>query len=101
MRIIVFFDLPVLTAANRRAYRDFRKYLLKSGFMMMQESVYCKLAQNSSVADSVIHNLIQNKPQEGLIQALKVTEKQFSKMDYIVGERKNDVIDSDERLIIL
>jgi CRISPR-associated protein Cas2 len=101
MRIIVFFDLPVLTAANRRAYRDFRKYLLKSGFMMMQESVYCKLVQNSSVADSVIHNLIQNKPQEGLIQALKVTEKQFSKMDYIVGERKNDVIDSDERLIIL
>ncbi len=101
MRIIVFFDLPVLTAANRRAYRDFRKYLLKSGFMMLQESVYCKLVQNGSVADSVIHNLKQNKPQEGLIQALKVTEKQFSKMDYIVGERKNDVIDSDERLIIL
>lgn len=101
MRVIVFFDLPVLTAANRKAYRDFRKFLLKSGFMMLQESVYCKLLQNSSVADGVVHNLKQNKPQDGLIQVLKVTEKQFSKMDYIVGERKNDVIDSDERLIIL
>jgi CRISPR-associated protein Cas2 len=101
MRVVVFFDLPVLTSANRKAYRDFRKYLIKSGFMMMQESVYCKLVQNSSVADSLVNNLRINKPPEGLVQVLKVTEKQFSKMDYIVGSKVNNVIDSDERLIIL
>ena len=44
MRIIVFFDLPVITAKSRRDYYNFRKYLIKSGFVMMQESVYCKLA---------------------------------------------------------
>ena len=49
MRVIVFFDLPVLTDANRIDYRTFRKFLIKSGFMMIQESVYCKLAQNSSM----------------------------------------------------
>ena len=32
---------------------------------------------------------------------LKVTEKQYSKMEYIVGESKSEVLDSDERLIIL
>jgi CRISPR-associated protein Cas2 len=101
MRVVVFFDLPVLTAANRKAYTDFRKYLIKSGYMMMQESVYCKLAQNSSVADSLVNNLKNNKPPEGLVQVLKVTEKQFSKMDYIVGSKTNGIIDSDERLIIL
>jgi CRISPR-associated protein Cas2 len=101
MRVLVFFDLPVLTSANKKAYRDFRKYLIKSGFMMLQESVYCKLAQNSSVADSIVNNLKNNKPPEGLVQVLKVTEKQFSKMDYIVGSRVSDVVDSDERLIIL
>ena len=37
MRVLVFFDLPVLTEANRRDYRIFRKYLIKSGFMMIQE----------------------------------------------------------------
>ena len=47
MRLIVFFDLPVLTAANRRDYYLFRKYLIKSGFLMMQESVYSKLVQNN------------------------------------------------------
>ena len=36
MRVIVFFDLPVLTDANRIDYRTFRKFLIKSGFMMIQ-----------------------------------------------------------------
>ena len=37
----------------------------------------------------------------GLVQALTVTEKQFVKMDYIVGEYTSDIIDSEERLIVL
>ena len=41
MRVMVFFDLPVITSANRKDYRDFHKYLIKTGFLMMQESVYC------------------------------------------------------------
>lgn len=43
MRVMVFFDLPVITSANRKDYRDFHKYLIKTGFLMMQESVYCRL----------------------------------------------------------
>ena len=70
MRIVVFFDLPVLTESNRRDYRTFRKYLIKSGFMMVQESVYCKLAQNGSVADAVVENIKKNKPHEGLVQGM-------------------------------
>ncbi len=101
MRIVVFFDLPVLTESNRRDYRTFRKYLIKSGFMMVQESVYCKLAQNGSVADAVVENIKKNKPHEGLVQVLRVTEKQYNKMDFIVGERTGDVLTSDERLVIL
>ena len=37
MRVMVFFDLPVITSANRKDYRDFHKYLIKTGFLMMQE----------------------------------------------------------------
>ncbi|MBS6729844.1 CRISPR-associated endonuclease Cas2 [Lachnoanaerobaculum saburreum] len=101
MRVLVFFDLPVLTEANRRDYRIFRKYLIKSGFMMIQESVYCKLAQNSSVADTLVENIKKNKPSEGLVQVLRVTEKQYNKMDFIVGENTGDVLSTDERLVIL
>ena len=101
MRVIVFFDLPVLTESNRREYRTFRKFLIKSGFMMVQESVYCKLAQNSSVADIIVDNIKKNKPPEGLVQVLRVTEKQYNKMDFIVGEKTGDVLTTTERLVIL
>lgn len=97
----MFFDLPVLTDENRRSYRDFRKYLLKNGFLMLQESVYCKLALNSTAANGIIDNLHKNKPPEGLVQLLTVTEKQYAKMDIIIGDIKNEVLDSDERLVIL
>lgn len=101
MRVVVFFDLPILTGADKKAYRDFRKFLLKSGYLMMQESVYCKLATNSSAADTMIDNIRRNRPPSGLVQVLKITEKQYTNMAFIVGKSNTDVIDSDERLIIL
>lgn len=101
MRILVFFDLPVLTAKERRDYRQFRKFMIKNGFMMIQESVYCKLAQNSTAAEMIIDNVKKNKPNEGLVQLLKVTEKQYAKMEFIIGESRSEVLDSDERLVIL
>lgn len=101
MRVIVFFDLPSVTVTDRRNYNKFRKYLIKSGFIMMQESVYTKLALNQSVADSIIKSVKSNKPEDGLVQLLCVTEKQFSKMEYIVGMKQTNVIDNDERFLEL
>ena len=42
MRVIVFFDLPTLTLEDKKEYRNFRKFLLKRGFAMMQEQVGIK-----------------------------------------------------------
>ncbi len=99
--MIVFFDLPTETAEDKKAYRDFRKFLIKKGFIMMQESVYCKLALNATVADSIVKAVKSSKPQNGLVQLLTVTEKQFSKMEYIVGSAQDTVLDSDDRLVVL
>ena len=101
MRMIVFFDLPTETSNDKREYARFRKYLLKSGFMMMQESVYCKLALNQSVIQSLVESLHKNKPPAGLVQTLVITEKQYSKMECIVGEVKSDILTSDERFVEL
>lgn len=101
MRIIVFFDLPTETAENRKQYRLFRKGLIEHGFIMMQESVYCRMVPNASVQQSVVATVRQIKPPSGIVQMLTITEKQFSKMECIVGELKNDVINSDARLVIL
>lgn len=101
MRLLVFFDLPTDTAEDKRSYRQFRKTLIKNGFIMLQESVYCRMFITQTAADSVMTNVRKSKPPAGVVQMLSVTEKQFAKMEYLVGEYSSEVIDSDERLIIL
>lgn len=101
MRVIVFFDLPVTSSENIRQYTKFRKFLMKSGFLMMQESVYCKLALNATAAEAILANLRKNKPESGVVQVLTMTEKQFQKIEFIVGTSKHNVLDNDERLVVL
>lgn len=101
MRVIVMFDLPVTTQQGRREYSQFRKYLIKSGFLMLQESIYCKIAQNPTMADAIVGNIKKNSPTDGLVQILRVTEKQYAKMELVVGEIHNEVLNTDERLIVL
>ncbi len=101
MRIIVFFDLPTLTSKDRKNYRIFRKFLIKDGFIMMQESVYCKLALNASVLRSEIKRIKDHCPNKGNVEILTITEKQFSKIEYIIGGKTTNIEDSEERLIIL
>ena len=101
MRIIVFFDLPMETAKQRKVYSNFRKFLVNEGFIMMQKSVYTKLALNQSIVNSEREKIIRNKPKKGIVQMLTITEKQFSSIEYIVGEKESNVIDNTERMIIL
>lgn len=101
MRVFVFFDLPTLTNGDKREYRKFRKFLIKNGFLMLQESVYCKLALNQTAVNTIYTNLRKNKPPKGVVQLLSITEKQFAKCEYLVGGDKTDVINSDERLVVL
>ena len=92
MRVIVMFDLPVLSSAQRREY---------TRFVMQQESIYSNLALNTSIAQRIEDNVRKNKPPEGLVQMLTITEKQYGRMELLVGEVTSEVIQSDERLIIL
>ena len=101
MRIIVFFDLPTITDTDKREYRKFRKLLLKNGFVMMQESVYTRMVLNQTVQNSVVSMLKNNKPPSGLVQAVVITEKQFSNTVNICGKISTDVVDTDDRVVVL
>ena len=101
MRVLVFFDLPTLTLEDQRVYRKFRKALIKNGFLMLQESVYCRMLLTPSSERAVMDVIRKNKPPSGIVQVLTVTEKQFSHMEYVTGEYHSEVVDSDARLIEL
>ena len=101
MRVLVFFDLPTESPDDRRNYRRFHKALVRNGFLMMQESVYCRLLLTPSGEKSAIEAIRREKPPKGIVQVLTITEKQFSRMEYMVGSAQTEIVDSEERLIVL
>ena len=89
MRLVLFFDLPMTTRKEKRIYAHFRKYLIKNGYMMMQYSVYCKIFPNREAAVKHVNILRKNVPNAGQIRLLMVTEKQYAKIEIIVGGKSN------------
>lgn len=85
MRMIVMFDLPVGTALQRRAATQFRNFLVKDGYSMLQFSIYVRICNG---VDSVAKHRARVEgevPDNGSVRTLVVTEKQFASMDILVG----------------
>lgn len=101
VRTIVFFDLPNTYIKDKKNYIKFRKYLLSEGFIMMQESVYSKIVLNSQQASLLLDRLRKNAPKKGLIQVLTITERQYSQIEYIIGESETKIINTEDRLVVL
>ena len=62
MRIIVFFDLPVVNKKERKVYAQFRKFLLKDGYDMVQYSVYSRLCNGNDMMNKHLKRLGQSLP---------------------------------------
>lgn len=85
MRLLVFFDLPVVTRAERRSYTIFRRFLLNDGYDMIQFSVYGRIVNGNDAEQKHLKRLVDNLPPEGSVRCLSVTEKQFASMKLLVG----------------
>lgn len=85
MRLIVLFDLPVVTKAERRAYTLFRRFLINDGYDMIQFSVYGRLINGNDALEKHMKRLVDHLPSDGSIRCLAVTEKQYASMKLLVG----------------
>lgn len=99
MRLLIFFDLPVETSKERKEYAKFHKFLIKNGFIMMQKSVYSKLVINNVTSTAVKQKISANVPPDRVVEMLEVTENQFSRIEYLVGNKQTLVEESMDRLI--
>lgn len=97
MRLLLFFDLPMRTKAEVRTYTHFRKYLIKNGYMMMQYSVYCRIFPNREAVVNHVQILRKNLPKEGQIRIMMVTEKQYARMEIIIGgkSKQEEIVTND------
>lgn len=98
---MLFFDLPVVNEKDRKNYAHFVKDIKKLGFYMLQESVYIKLDLDERSALSSENDVKKLVPPVGNIAILRVTEKQFASIDFILGESTSDVVSSEGRIIKL
>lgn len=100
MRLIVMFDLPVVTDEEKRIYSKFRKFLLKDGYIMVQFSIYSRICKNSDDVYKHINRIKQNLPSRGNIRLLQVTEKQYNDMQLLVGAKETEELFSVENMIV-
>lgn len=102
MRVLCMFDLPVETDIQKRAYRIFRKNLIREGFTMMQYSIYVRICPSREYVKRLESRVQKFIPQEGNVRLLCVTEKQYADMKLLVGSRTTaETAIGTERLIII
>lgn len=98
MWILVFFDLPTETKAQRKIYSDFRKSLLKDGFAMFQFSIYMRHCASRENAEVHINRVKRSLPKSGYIGILQITDKQFGNIELFFGKEPKVVPDIGQQL---
>lgn len=85
MWLLVFFDLPVSTPEQRRSATQFRQFLLKDGYVMLQFSVYARICKGQEAVEKHLRRSQAQTPTKGSIRALQVTDKQYARMRILLG----------------
>ena len=83
--VLVFFDLPTETKAQRKIYAKFRKDILRDGFQMFQFSIYMRHCSSRENADVHVKRVKKILPEKGHIGIMCITDKQFGMMEIFYG----------------
>lgn len=100
MWILVFFDLPVKKPGQRRAATQFRNFLLKDGYIMLQYSVYARVCKGQEGVEKHIKRTHAHLPSKGSIRALQVTDKQYARMRILLGNLTPEETSGGEQLLL-
>lgn len=100
MWLFAMFDLPVDDKEAKRAYRQFRKALVREGFSMLQYSVYARYCPTEDASDVYRRRVQLALPDEGRVRLLSVTDRQFGKMEVFDGKTKQKVEEPPPQLML-
>lgn len=89
MWLFAMFDLPVDKPELRHEYAVFRKALLKSGFTMLQYSVYAHYVASEESDETLRKKVHAALPSHGQVRLVSVTDRQFEKMEVYVGKKRS------------
>ncbi len=101
MMLIICFDLPRYSKAERRQASKFRKRLIELGFSMMQFSIYERYVANYASINNILANLDEAIPDTGKIIGYQLTDEQYHQRNIILGSEINYKPKSTPKLIYL
>jgi CRISPR-associated protein Cas2 len=88
--VLVFFDLPVGTPEERKAATNFRKDLLRDGYMMVQFSVYARPCGTADRVETQVRRLRFKIPTKGEVRGLMISDAQWGRMIIMRSQQKVD-----------
>ena len=88
MWLMVFFDLPVKSKPQRRRASQFRQFLKNDGYIMLQFSVYARICRGQDAVDKHVRRVRSCLPSEGSVRTLQVTDRQYGRMELMLGTAK-------------
>ena len=97
--VMVFFDLPVGTPEERRDASNFRRDLIKDGYMMVQFSVYARPCGSADRVDTQVRRLRNHIPARGEVRGLLITDAQWGRMIVVRGAKKENPEDMPEQMM--
>ena len=100
MWLFTFFDLPVTTKKERKSASKFRQHLLDLGFQMVQFSVYSRVCPSREKVESLIRKISIQLPQNGSVDMLTVTDKQFENIISFRGKHKDELPKKGKQLLL-
>lgn len=100
MWLIVTFDLPTYTPEDRKQYTKFRNSLLDDGFIMMQYSVYIRHSASDENAEVHKQRVKAALPPDGEVRIIKLTDKQFGRIEVFYGKKSKPIEKEPEQLSI-
>lgn len=77
MWVLIGFDCPVKTRAQRRRYTQFRNTLLKHNFVPLQFSVYLKHMPSFAAAEALVSRIGRATPEGAHTVFFLLTDKQY------------------------
>lgn len=101
MWLMIFFDLPVKNKIQRTKATRFRNALLNDGFMMLQFSVYARACRGQEAVDKHLNRTRLALPKEGSVRALQVTDKQYGRMELMLGLGKKTEKKATKQMVLL
>ncbi len=86
--VMVFFDLPVSSSDERRDAANFRKELLKDGYVMVQFSIYARPCGSADRVETQVRRLKSKIPPHGEVRGLIVSDAQWGRMIVMRSQKK-------------